>query len=94
MADLKTIYKAENKETAEYNLLALEEKWDKKYPMVIKSWQHNWDNLSTYFKYSDEVRKLIYTTNPVEGFHRQIRKYTKTKGSFTSENALFKLVVL
>lgn len=92
MADLKTIYKAENKETAEYNLLGLEEKWGKKYPMVIKSWQQNWEDLSTYFKYSGEVRKLIYTTNPVEGFHRQIRKYTKTKGSFTSENALFKLV--
>jgi putative transposase len=92
MADLKTIYKAENKETAEYNLLALEEKWGKKYPMVIKSWQNNWEDLSTYFKYSGDVRKLIYTTNPVEGFHRQIRKYTKTKGSFTSENALFKLV--
>lgn len=92
MADLKTVYKAETKDLAEYNLLALEEKWGKKYPMVIKSWQQNWDNLSTYFKYSDEVRKLIYTTNPVEGFHRQIRKYTKTKGSFTSENALFKLV--
>lgn len=92
MADLKTVYKAENKETAEYNLLRLEEKWGKKYPMVIKSWQNNWEDLSTYFKYSGDVRKLIYTTNPVEGFHRQIRKYTKTKGSFTSENALFKLV--
>lgn len=92
MADLKTVYKAENKEMAEYNLLQLEEKGGKKYPMVIKSWQNNWDNLSTYFKYSGEVKKLIYTTNPVEGFHRQIRKYTKTKGSFTNENALFKLV--
>jgi len=92
MADLKTVYKAENKETAEYNLLALEEKWGVKYPMVIKSWQQNWEELSTYFKYSGEVRKLIYTTNPIEGFHRQVRKYTKTKGSFTSENALFKLV--
>ena len=92
MADLKTIYKADTKDLAEYNLLALEEKWGKKYPMVLKSWQQNWDNLSTYFKYSNEIKKLIYTTNPVEGFHRQIRKYTKTKGAFTSENALFKLV--
>jgi len=60
--------------------------------MVIKSWQQNWDNLSIYFKYNDEIRRLIYTTNPIEWFHRQVRKYTKTKGAFTSENALFKLV--
>lgn len=92
MVDLKTVYQASSKDTAEYNLLQLEEKWGKKYPMVIKSWQQNWENLTTYFKYSEEVRKLIYTTNPIEGFHRQVRKYTKTKGSFTSENALFKLV--
>ena len=89
---LKTVYQATNQDSAEYNLLQLDEKWGKKYPMVIKSWQQNWDNLSTYFKYSAEVRKLIYTTNPIEGFHRQVRKYTKTKGSFTSENALFKLM--
>lgn len=92
MKDLKTVYKAESKDLAEYNLLRLDEKWGKKYPMVIKSWNQNWDNLSTYFKYSMEVKQLIYTTNPIEGFHRQVRKYTKTKGSFTSENALFKLV--
>jgi transposase-like protein len=92
MVDLKTVYQAQNKDVAEYNLLKLEEKWNSKYPMVIKSWQQNWDNLSTYFKYSAEVRRLIYTTNPIEGFHRQVRKYTKTKGAFTSENALFKLV--
>jgi putative transposase len=92
MVDLKTVYQASSKDTAEYNLLQLEEKWGTKYPMVIKSWQQNWENLSTYFKYSAEVRRLIYTTNPIEGFHRQVRKYTKTKGSFTSENALFKLV--
>lgn len=92
MTDLKTVYQADTKDLAEYNLLKLDEKWGEKYPMVIKSWQQNWDLLSTYFKYSKEVRKLIYTTNPIEGFHRQIRKYTKTKGAFTSENALFKLV--
>jgi transposase-like protein len=92
MVDLKTVYQAETKDLAEYKLLALEEKWGAKYPMVIKSWQNNWDNLTTYFKYSSDVRRLIYTTNPIEGFHRQVRKYTKTKGAFTSENALFKLV--
>jgi len=83
IADLKTVYQATSKDGAEYNLLKLEEKWGAKYPMVIKSWQQNWDNLSTYFKYSAEVRKLIYTTNPIEGFHRQVRKYTKTKAAFT-----------
>jgi putative transposase len=90
--DLKAIYRAESKDAAEYHLLQLDEKWGAKYPMVIKSWQQNWDNLSTYFKYSEDVRRVIYTTNAVEGFHRQIRKYTKTKGAFTSDNALFKLV--
>ncbi|KIE06212.1 hypothetical protein NF27_AP00010 [Candidatus Jidaibacter acanthamoeba] len=63
-----------------------------KYPIVIKSWQNNWYNLSTYFKYSAQIRKLIYTTNPIKGFHRGIRKCTKTKGAFASENALFKLI--
>ncbi len=92
MVDLKTVYQAETKDLAEYKLLALEEKWGAKYPMVIRSWQNNWDNLTTYFKYSSDVRRLIYTTNPIEGFHRQVRKYTKTKGAFTSENALFKLI--
>ena len=92
MTDLKTVYQAETKDLAEHNLLTLEEKWGSKYPMVMKSWQQNWDNLSTYFKYSAEIRRLIYTTNPIEGFHRQVRKYTKTKGAFTSDNALFKLV--
>ena len=64
MVDLKTVYQAETKDLAEYNLLRLEEKWGDKYPMVIKSWQNNWDNLTTYFKYSSDVRRLIYTTNP------------------------------
>lgn len=92
MVDLKAVYKASSLELAEYNLLMLDEKWGTKYPMVIKSWNNNWSNLSTYFKYSEQLRKLIYTTNPIEGFHRQVRKYTKTKGAFTSENALFKLL--
>ena len=92
MKDLKTVYQADTNDLAEWNFLQLDEKWGKHYPMVIKSWQENWDNLTTYFKYSKDVRKLIYTTNPIEGFHRQVRKYTKTKGAFTSENALFKLV--
>lgn len=92
MADLKTVYQAETKDLAESNLLKLDEKWGKKYPMVLRSWQSKWDNLSTYFKYSYDIRRLIYTTNPVESCHRQIRKFTKSKGAFTSEGALFKLV--
>jgi putative transposase len=81
-----------SKDLAEHRLLELGEKWGKKYPAVIKSWQANWEALSQYFKYSEELRRIIYTTNIVEGFHRQIRKYTKSKGPFTSENALLKLI--
>lgn len=92
MADLKTVYQAETKNLAESNLSKLDEKWGKKYPMVLKSWLHKWDMLSTYFKYSHDIRRLIYTTNPIEGFHRQVRKFTKSKGAFTSENALYKLI--
>ena len=94
MADLKPVYQAVTKEEAEQQLMELEEKWGKKYPVVIESWQRNWNKLSTYFKYSTSIRKLIYTTNTVEGFHRQIRKVTKTKGAFTSDMALLKLIYL
>lgn len=92
MRDLKEIYKASSKNLAETKLLHLGEKWGKKYPIVINSWNNNWESLSTYFKYDKHIRKLIYTTNAVEGLHRMVRKYTKSKGSFTSENALLKLV--
>ena len=81
-----------SKDLAEHHLLELGEKWGKKYPAVMKSWNDNWENLSQYFKYPEELRRIIYTTNIVEGFHRQIRKYTKNKGAFTSENALLKLI--
>jgi putative transposase len=92
MVDLKLVYKATSKDLAEHRLLELGERWGKKYPAVIKSWQANWEALSQYFKYPEELRRIIYTTNIVEGFHRQIRKYTKSKGAFTSENALLKLI--
>lgn len=92
MADLKLVYRANSKDLAEHRLLELDEKWGKKYPAVIKSWQTHWDSLSQYFKYPEELRRIIYTTNIVEGFHRQVRKYTKNKGAFTSENALLKLI--
>lgn len=92
MRDLKFVYKATSKDLAEHHLLELDVKWGKKYPAVLKSWQVNWEALSQYFKYPQELRRIIYTTNIVEGFHRQIRKYTKNKGAFTSENALVKLI--
>jgi len=94
MADLKLVYQASNKDIAESELDALEEKWGAKYPLVLKSWRTNWANLSTYFKYPEQIRKLIYTTNAIEGYHRQIRKVTKNKGAFTSDMALMKLVYL
>ncbi len=92
LKDLKTVYAADTKDLAEQNLLLLDEKWGQKYPIVLKSWQTKWDYLSAYFKYTKPVRQLIYTTNPIEGFHRQVRKYTKSKGAFTSDNALYKLI--
>lgn len=92
MSDLKKVYKASSKDLAEHYLLELDEKWGKKYPAVLKSWQTNWDNLSQYFQYPEELRRIIYTTNAVEGFHRQVRKYTKSKGAFTNETALLKLM--
>ncbi|SFN39823.1 IS256 family transposase, partial [Salegentibacter flavus] len=94
MKDLKLVYKADTKDQAETALLDLEEKWGKKYPIVIRSWNDNWDRLSAYFEYTAPIRKLIYTTNAVEGFHRQVRKVTKTKGAFTNDMALLKLVYL
>ncbi|MBA3537855.1 MAG: IS256 family transposase [Tatlockia sp.] len=92
MVDLKLVYQATSKDLAEHHLLELDEKWGKKYPAVIKSWNANWEALSQYFKYPEALRRIIYTTNIIEGFHRQVRKYTKNKGSFTSENALLKLI--
>lgn len=94
MKDLKKVYRAVNKSEAETELLNLEEQWGKKYPIVIRSWNENWEELSNYFKYDEPIKKLIYTTNAVEGFHRQVRKVTKTKGAFTSDMALLKLIYL
>ena len=94
MNDLKKVYRAANKSQAETELLNLEEAWGKKYPVVIRSWNNNWEKLSTYFQYDESIRKLIYTTNTVEGFHRQIRKITKTKGAFPNDMALLKLIYL
>jgi transposase-like protein len=94
LKDLKQVYKASSLELAEHNLDILEEKWGKQYPIVIKSWRTNWNRLSQYFKYSEPIRKLVYTTNTIEGYHRMIRKITKSKGAFTSDMAMLKLVYL
>jgi len=94
MKDLKKVYQSPTISQAETELLNLEEIWGKKYPIVIRSWNENWDELSTYFQYDENIRKMIYTTNAVEGFHRQVRKVTKTKGAFPSDMALLKLIYL
>jgi transposase-like protein len=94
MQDLKQVYQASSKQAAEDALLELSGKWEKKYPIVIASWQNNWEKLSTYFQYTEDIRKAIYTTNTIEGFHRQVRKVTKTKGAFPSDMALMKLIYL
>lgn len=94
LADLKRVYSAVSKEAAETQLDSLETKWGEQYPIVIKSWRDNWERLTEYFQYTPMIRKLIYTTNTVEGYHRQIRKVTKNKGVFPNDTALEKLVYL
>ncbi|HYD90496.1 MAG TPA: IS256 family transposase [Flavobacterium sp.] len=92
--DLKPVYKASTEESGLVALDELEAKWGKKYPLAIKSWRNNWPELSTFFKYPPEIRKLIYTTNAIENFNRQLRKVTKTKSAFVSDDALMKLLYL
>jgi transposase-like protein len=94
MKDLQPVYKASTKEQAEKYLDQLQANWGDKYPKVIESWRKNWPRLSNYFQYSKEIRRIIYTTNIIEGFYRQIRNVTKSKGAFTSEDALMKLLFL
>ncbi len=94
MKDLKLIYQAISKEAAEMELDNLESKWGKKYPIVIKSWRNKWEHLSAYFKYPEEIRRIIYTTNIIESVHRQFRKLTKTNGAFPNENSLLKLLYM
>ncbi|SDF13915.1 IS256 family transposase [Sporolituus thermophilus] len=94
MADLKKVYGAPTLEDAEYRLEEFREKWGRKYPQILKSWDANWAELSTYFKYPQEVRTLIYTTNAVEGFHRMLRKFTKTKTIYPTDDAVRKSVYM
>lgn len=92
--DLKPVYKAATEDIALIALDEFEAKWGKKYPLGVKSWRVNWNELSTMFKYPPEIRKLIYTTNAIENFNRQLRKVTKTKSAFVSDDALMKLLYL
>ena len=94
MNDLKPVYQTDTLNLAELRMDELQDKWGETYPVVIDSWRRNWDRLTTYFRYDKSIRKLIYTTNTIEGFHRQVRKVTKTKGTFTSDMALMKLIYL
>ncbi|OXZ29261.1 IS256 family transposase [Finegoldia magna] len=94
MKDLKTVYKASTEELALSNLDIFEEKWGKKYPMCVNSWRNNWAELATYFKYPEGIRKLIYTTNSIENFNRQLRKVAKNKTIFPSDYALQKSLYL
>lgn len=92
--DFKAVYKAPSEEAALEALYEVKDKWANQYPYALKSWETNWDVLSTFFKYPDEIRKIIYTTNIIEGLHRQFRKVTKSKSVFPSDAALEKMLYL
>lgn len=94
MKELKEVYKAPTEDAALLNLDQLEENWSKKYTLAIKSWKNNWDNLATFFKYPEEIRTIIYTTNAVEALHRQFRKVTKSRSLFPNDDALKKMLYL
>ena len=94
MADLRSVYAAVDEPAALGALDAFSTKWETKYPKISRSWRENWANLSTYFKYPQEVRRLIYTTNSIEGFNRQLRKVTKTRSVFPTDDSLFKMLYL
>lgn len=94
MKNMKVVYQATTEEIALENLDALEENWGKKYPSSIASWRDNWPELSTYFKYPSEIQKIIYTTNSIENFNRGLRKVTKTKSVFPTDDVLFKNIYL
>ena len=94
MADLKMVYAAPDEAAALEELESFGEKWNSKYPKIYKSWSERWATLSTYFKYPNEVRKLIYTTNAIEGFNRQLRKVTKSRTVFPSDDSLLKMLYL
>lgn len=92
--DIKKVYSAPTEQAGLSELENVEQKWGKKYPLPLKSWRQNWTNIATFFKYPEEIRKLIYTTNAVEALHRQFRKVTKTKSLFPNDDALRKMLYL
>ena len=94
VADLKGVYTSVNEEIAMDNLLAMKDKWGNKYPNAIKSWEDNWDNLSTFFAFPGNIRKIIYTTNVIESLNSQFRKITKTKLIFPNDDSLMKMLYL
>jgi len=94
MAALRPVYQALTLEESEMAFSAFKDKWGEKYPMVVRSWETNWLELTMYFAYSPDIRRLIYTTNAVEGYHRQLRKVTKTKTSYPSDESLRKIIYL
>ena len=94
MADLKLVYTAVTEDEALNNLIRFKEKWSKSYPSCVKTWEDNWDILSTFFAYPAEIRKIIYTTNIIEGLNRQFRQITKNKPSFTNDESLRKMLYL
>ncbi|WP_426452807.1 IS256 family transposase [Paenibacillus sp. S-38] len=93
-ADLKPIYKAPTEEAAQLEMDKFEETWGEKYPLIVKSWRQNWDELTTFFRYPAELRRLIYTTNMIESYHRQLRKVTKGKSTFPTDESLLKMLYL
>ena len=93
-SDLKPIYQAASEVLGRQELQAFNEKWGGKYPLIVRSWENNWSELSTFFKYPPEIRKIIYTTNMIESYHRQLRKVTKGKSIFPNDDALLKALYL
>lgn len=94
VSDLRNIYTANNLDMASHYLQQAEEKWGQKYKVVFRSWHNNWERLTSFFEYPPALRRVIYTTNPIESYHRMVRKATKTKGAFTSEEAILKQIYL
>lgn len=94
MKDLKSVYRVFNEETALENLDILKDKWYDKYSVLIDSWYNNWPNLATFFDFSEDIRRIIYTTNSLEGFNRQLRKYTKVRTVFPTDESLRKYLYL
>ncbi len=92
--DLKKVYQALTIEEAELAFNEFKDKWGQKHPIIVRSWESNWMELTSYFSYPPDIRRMIYTTNIIEGFHRQLRKVTKTKTAYPTDEALRKVIYL